>query len=316
MKVDEYDIIRAITGRFPKLPRGYTQIGDDVALVQNPGKGLVLKCDMLVGKTDVPPGMGWRQAARKAVAMCVSDFAAKGVRPDSFMVSVGVPRGTKAGGVRTLAEGFHDAAGEWSLKLVGGDTSEAEGLVIDCVMVGFADRIVRRDTAKAGEHVVVTGRFGKPPAGLRILMGGARAGPGFKREAVSSVLRPEPRLEVGVALSGSFSSSIDSSDGLAICLHTISEMSGVGMELRTLPIAKGVVDFAARNSVPLEELVLYGGEEYEIVGTVPKRGLAAARRKARSAGGDLLVIGETKAGGGVRFASGEEVPRKGWIHLG
>src|SRR5579864_1531657 len=94
--LDEYDIIKLITGRFGKLPEGYLPIGDDVALVPPGRKGdsVVLKCDILVGRTDVPPGMSWKMAARKAVAMCVSDFAAKGVPPTAFMVSVGLPRGT------------------------------------------------------------------------------------------------------------------------------------------------------------------------------------------------------------------------------
>ena len=79
--MNEYEIIDLLTRTAGKLPAGYSPIGDDVAtLPSSPGK-LVLKSDMLVGRTDVPPGMTWRQAGRKAVAMCVSDFAAKGVSP-------------------------------------------------------------------------------------------------------------------------------------------------------------------------------------------------------------------------------------------
>src|SRR5579864_6240468 len=88
--LDEYDIIDLVTERFGKLPEGYLPIGDDVALIP---PGVVLKCDMLVGRTDVPRGMTWRMASRKAVAMCVSDFAAKGVRPRAFLVSMGLPKG-------------------------------------------------------------------------------------------------------------------------------------------------------------------------------------------------------------------------------
>src|SRR5580658_10325400 len=124
--LDEYDIINLITKRFGRLPGGYVPIGDDVALIP-PGKtgdGVVLKCDMLVGRTDVPPGMSWGMASRKAVGMCVSDFAAKGVRPTAFMVSVGVPKGTQEAKVIELASGLLEASREWDVKLVGGDTSE------------------------------------------------------------------------------------------------------------------------------------------------------------------------------------------------
>jgi len=150
------------------LPKGYSEIGDDVAWIPMSEGKLVLKVDMLVQHTDVPSGMTLRQAARKAVAMCVSDFAAKGVRPDSFMVSLGLVRGVTRAEVNELASGFRDAQREWGVRMVGGDTNEANELVIDCAMVGFAKKIVRRGGATPGEVAVVTGPFGYPPAGLMI----------------------------------------------------------------------------------------------------------------------------------------------------
>jgi thiamine-monophosphate kinase len=318
--LDEYDIINLITKRFGPLPEGYVPIGDDVALIPpgRAGEGVVLKCDMLVARTDVPPRMSWKMASRKAVAMCVSDFAAKGVLPTAFMVSVGLPRGIPRAKVVALASGLVQASREWGVKLVGGDTSEAGDLIIDCMMVGFAEGVVRRNGASPGEYVVTSGTFGETSAGLRILIDGAKAEPGFKKRAVSSALMPKPRLALGVALSGCLSSSIDSSDGLAISLHTISEMSGVGIRLTELPCANGLQEFASRNSYSAEELALYGGEEYEIVGTVSKGRIQEAKSKARSAGCELRVIGETvseKELKGVAFPDGRRVRRDGWVHF-
>jgi thiamine-monophosphate kinase len=318
--LDEYDIIRLITKRFGPLPEGYVPIGDDVALVP-PGKrgeGVVLKCDMLVARTDVPPGMSWKMASRKAVAMCVSDFAAKGARPTAFMVSVGLPKGTSEGKVVELASGLVEASREWEVRLVGGDTSEADDLIIDCVMVGFAEEVVRRTGAHPGEYVVTSGAFGTTSAGLKILMEGAKAEPRFRNEATASVFTPRPRLELGLALSSYLTSSIDSSDGLAISLHTISEMSRVGMRLTELPYARGLEEFASLNSYSAEELALYGGEEYEIVGTVKKSRIREAKGKARSMGGELRVIGETVSPEvleGVEFPDGRKVRRDGWVHF-
>ncbi|HEV2389601.1 MAG TPA: thiamine-phosphate kinase [Nitrososphaerales archaeon] len=319
--LDEHDIIELITRRFGRLPDGYLPIGDDVALVPpgRTGESAVLKSDMLVAKTDVPPGMSWKMASRKAVAMCVSDFAAKGVLPTAFMVAVGLPKGTPRGKVVALSSGLLQASREWSVKLVGGDTNEADDLVIDCTMVGFAERIVRRDGASPGEYVVTTGPFGEAPAGLRVLIDGAKAEHAFKKRAVSSVLLPKPRLAAGVALSGCLSSSIDSSDGLAMSLFSISEMSGVGIRLGEIPYAKGLKEFASRNSYSAEELALYGGEEYEIVGTVAKRRFQAAKDGAWSAGIELRVIGETvprEELKGVAFTDGRRVRRDGWVHFG
>jgi thiamine-monophosphate kinase len=257
-------------------------------------------------------------ASRKAVAMCVSDFAAKGVRPTAFMVSLGLPRGTREGKVVELASGLVEASREWDVRLVGGDTGEADDLIIDCTMAGFAKKVVTRTGARPGEYVVTSGTFGQTAAGLRILLKGARAEPGFRKEALSSVYLPEPRLGLGLAVSRCLSSSIDSSDGLAISLHTISEMSGVGIRLTDLPYPKGLEEFASRNSCSAEDLALYGGEEYEIVGTVEKGSIKEARRRARSAGGELHVIGETVSAEtlkGVALPDGRKVQKDGWIHL-
>ncbi len=318
--LDEYDIIELITGRFRELPQGYLPIGDDVAMIPTGkvGQGVVMKCDMLVGRTDVPPGMTWRMASRKAVAMCVSDFAAKGVHPVAFMISLGLPRGTAKERVVELASGLVEGSRAWDVRLVGGDTSEADDLIIDCSMVGFAKRVVRRAGAHPGEYVVTTGTFGQTSAGLRVLTEGAKAEPHFRRKAVSSMYMPTPRLDLGIALSRYLSSSIDSSDGLAISLHTICEMSGVGMRLTELPFVKGLEEFAALNSYSAEELALYGGEEYAIVGTLGKDRFGEARRMARSLGCTLRVIGETVSADDSRrvfFPDGRKVRRDGWVHF-
>ncbi len=302
-----------------RAPPGYLRIGDDVAVVPVGGKKLVLKVDMLVERTDVPRGMTYGQAARKAVAMCVSDFAAKGVKPDSFMVSIGIRRGTRAGQVEELARGFRKAEEEWGMVLVGGDTNEAGELVIDCAMVGYAGRVVERNGARPGDALVVTGAFGFPPAGLRILEGGARASERFRRKAVGSVLSPSPSLAVGLSLAPYLTSSMDSSDGLARSLHTLSRSSGVGFEVDSLPACEGVERFARTNGLDPEELVLAGGEEFVIVGTVSPGSLGRARKAVRKEGGELLVIGRATAEKGrvvVRKGrSLEPVKDEGWTHL-
>lgn len=324
--MDEYEVISAIRKGSPELPRGYLPIGDDVSAFPVPRgqrkKMVVLKCDMLVAKTDVPPGMSWRDVGRKAVAMCVSDFAAKGVRPSTFMVSLGIPRRTADDCVRSLSRGFAAAAEEWDIRLIGGDTNEAEDLVVDCVMAGFADRIVPRGGARKGDYVVTTGSFGLASAGLKMLIDGASADPGFRDEALRAVFKPTPRLEVGLAISRYLSSSIDSSDGLAISLHTIARMSGVVVRLQEpLPLARGLEAFASLNSLSAEGLALYGGEEYEIVGTVPAGRLADARRAAREKGSAITVIGATTgegtpgAAGRVILPDERAVEEKGWVHF-
>jgi thiamine-monophosphate kinase len=284
------------------------------------GRGkLVVKVDMLVEGTDIPRRMTYRQAARKAVAMCVSDFAVKGVRPDSFLVSLGLRRGTTRAQVEGLARGFRDASGEWGVRMVGGDTNESKELVIDCAMLGFAQKVVERRGARPGDLLVVTGTFGLPPAGLRILGDRARSSADFRNRAVKSVLYPNPSLRVGLALAPRLTSSMDSSDGLARSIHTLARTSGVGFELDSVPAGPGVGAFARANDLDFERLVWAGGEEYVVVGTVRRKDLTPAAKAVRKAGGTLLAIGRATRSRKVVLKKGrleKPIPDEGWTHLG
>ena len=316
---DEIRVIESMVGKAGKVPKGYTRIGDDVAAIPvRPGR-LLAKVDMLVEGTDVPKGMTYRQAARKAVAMCVSDFAAKGVRPDSFLVSMGLRKTVTQEEVEELAQGLKDAELEWGAHLVGGDTNESEELVIDCAMVGFAKKFVPRDGASPGEKVVVTGPFGYTPAGLKILMEGSPANLKFAERAKGSVLHPTPNLGVGLALAPYLTSAMDSSDGLARSLHTLAKESGVGFEVKVLPVGPGVDKFARTNGLSTEQLVLEGGEEYLIVGTVKGSRFPSAAKEVRKAGGELIEIGRaTSRKGRVELrvkGSSRLIRDEGWTHL-
>lgn len=310
-RMNEYEIIDLLTKIAGRLPPRYSSIGDDVvSLLTRPGK-LVLKSDMLVGRTDVPPGMTFRQVGRKAVAMCVSDFASKGVRPEALMVSLGIPRTMKRSEIHELAMGLKDALDAWKLHLVGGDTNEADDLVVDSILVGFSSRIVARNGAKPGDAVIVTGPFGTTSAGLKILLNGATAEPKFRRKALKSVYYPTPRLDLGLSLGNCLSSAMDSSDGLAICLHSIASASGTGIEVDELPHERELGGFSRDNGFLVRDLVLYGGEEYEIVGTVP----LAKLRAAREAGSRVKVIGRVTEDRKVTMLDGTPIDNRGWVHL-
>jgi thiamine-monophosphate kinase len=316
---DEFEIIEAIMRKTAKLPKGYSEIGDDVAVIPASDAKLVMKVDMLVESTDVPRGMSFRQAARKAVAMCVSDFGAKGVRPDAYMISLGLSRRTSARQIAELALGFRDASSEWGVKLAGGDTNEAGELVIDCAMAGFGRRVAGRSGARRGDVVVTTGEFGYPPAGLAILLNAAKATGTFRRAALEQVLMPTPDLRLGLALAPYWTSVMDSSDGLARSLHTLAKASRVGIEIHKLPAAEGLDEFARANGMSTKQLVLGGGEEYLLVGTMKESRLGAALTAAKRCGGRIIRIGNVEGStGAVRLRSGgrsERVEDAGWTHL-
>lgn len=314
------DIIRVMVRAIGKLGGRFSEIGDDLALYDLDGMKIAMKVDMLVWSTDVPKGMRLWQVSRKAIVMCVSDFSAKGIRPIACMISLGLPREMEGGKVEELAKGFRRAKEEFGVEIIGGDTNESKELVIDCAMFGLSRYMVPRGGARVGDRVLVSGPFGYAPSGLKILMKGLEAEPKFRERAVKSVLMPEPRLELGVSLVRRelMNSSIDSSDGLAISLWELAERSGVGISLERLPVGKGVIDFSEANGLNWEELVLYGGEEYELVFTAKEERVMEIKEVAKNLGFEVFDIGRVVEGRGVKYEIGErvkEIRRDGWIHF-
>ncbi|MCS7116906.1 MAG: thiamine-phosphate kinase [Nitrososphaerota archaeon] len=317
--VNEYEIIRILLEVLGQ-PKGiYSNIGDDVAYFPVEKGKLVVKCDMLVRKTDVPRGMSLWQAARKSIVMCVSDFAVKGVKPMAALISIGIPRNFTMNEIKELAKGFKMAKEEYSIEIIGGDTNEADDLIIDCIMLGFAERVVPRSGAKPGDVVISSGAFGYPPLGLKILLEGLKVDPSIRDQAISSVLMPKARLDLGIRLSNILSASIDSSDGLAISLYEIAQQSNVGIVIDRLPTTDSIIQFSVKHGIDVEELILYGGEEYEIVATLPKDRVDEAMLIARDLSIQLTEIGRVIEGPPNVFLVSEKgvkpVLRKGWIHL-
>jgi thiamine-monophosphate kinase len=317
----ERDIIRRLTERFAKsgnrLPLGFE---DDVAAYPMTRQQLlVLKTDTLVGSTDVPPGMGLKEASRKAVVSTISDFAAKGVQPAGLLISLALPSPVSSQMVNELASGIQSACEEYHCRVIGGDTGESSDLLIDCIGFGFAqaDRIMRRDGARPGDVIAVTGTFGRTGAGLKILLSRKKAlirkFPGL----VGSVMHPRARLNAGLRLadSGMVNSSIDSSDGLAWSLHEIARVSKVSMFLDRVPVAPEVRTFADQEGLNFQQLSLYGGEEYELVVTIPEENFARVKRAA----GSLIRIGTVEKGQGkvAVMSAGKvsEIEARGWEHM-
>jgi len=293
----EREIIEIIQRQLARMPKMPIPFGDDVAAVDlGNGELAVLKTDMLVGKTDVPKAMGLWQAARKAVVMNISDFAAKGVRPQALMASVGLPRGLGRTDIEEIGKGLNAGAREYDAYIIGGDTGEASDLIISISVFGTAGRagVTRRGGAKPGNIVAVTGPFGKTAAGLKILTAGAQT---TTKETwdnlVESVLMPRARLREGLTLAktGAVTAAIDSSDGLAWSLHEIARASDIGFVINKLPTAKEVQAFAKSNKLDPAELTLYGGEEYELVLTIEKKRWQKAKEAAENVGCELLPIG-------------------------
>jgi thiamine-monophosphate kinase len=320
-ELGELGIIQIMEQTLGKSSRTVVGFGDDVSVVKlTNGRVAVLKTDMLVGSTDVPPGMTMHQLARKAVVANVSDLAAKGVRPLAGLVALGLPARLSRRDVQGIAEGLRDGAKEYGFPLVGGDTNESNDLTISIALFAIADRkqVVLRSGAKSGDIVAVTGEFGSTSAGLMALLNKKQQPKRLLRPLYDAVYKPTAQLELGLRLisSNALTASIDSSDGLAWSLHEISKASNVGIRIDKIPISRAALQFAARFSCNAANLALYGGEEYHLVVTVKRSRFKDVRQASR---GKLQAIGVvTNRYRGVRMRHAEKeinIPRKGWEHF-
>jgi thiamine-monophosphate kinase len=322
-ELGERKVIETIRGCLEMMPGMPVPFGDDVSAVQlNRDTLAVIKTDMLVGKTDVPPGMSLRQAARKAVVMNISDFAAKGVSPVAVLVSLGLPRSYTENDVKQLALGLNEGAQEYGAYVVGGDTNEASDLVISCSLLGFCNSqiLVKRGTAKPDDIVAVTGEFGKTAAGLKILLEGLEVSEKIKKPLTEAVFMPKARLKEGIILAetGALTASIDSSDGLVWSLHELSVASDVGFRIDNVPVASEVIEFAEIFNLDLLELGLYGGEEYELVVTVKPKLWDKAENTMMNLGTELIKIGVVIKEKKLELkTNGKTLPikPKGWEHF-
>ena len=315
--------IELILEHLDKMPQMPIPFGDDVSAYPIGGNRLcVLKTDMLVAETDVPKGMSLWQAARKAVVMNISDFAAKGVKPLAMLVSIGMPKEITRKGLEEIAEGLNAGAREYDAYIIGGDTNEASDLIISLSLFGLAkkDYVMLRSGAKPEDIAAVTGPFGKTSAGLKVLLENCNAPIDVRSSLLEAVYMPRARLKEGLVLSTTktVTSAIDSSDGLAWSLYELSKASNVGFSIENVPVATEAIKFAEINDLDPLDLALYGGEEYELVLTIKPNLWNKAEKAVKSVGGNLIRIGKVTAEKQIVLeVEGERrvIEPRGWEHF-
>jgi len=313
---DEIKIIKTFQSRFGKKSRFQAE---DVEVLKIKNAKFVVKSDMLVQSTDVPTGMKLGEIARKSLVSCVSDFACKGIKPIFATIALAIPHGFTQKMINELANGFLKSSKEFGLHIVGGDTNEGKELVIEASMFGAGNKkMPSRGGAKTGDIIITSGPFGYSSAGLKIVLNGYKAESQAAKRFRKAIFRPNPRLAFGLKAVRYFSSSMDSSDGLAITLNDMSEQSKKKFVITSMPTENNVIKFARQNKINLEDLVFCGGEEYEIVFTVHPRDLNRVRNLAKKMDISLYEIGYVSNGKNVVLIDNDRsrvIERCGWTHL-
>ena len=293
-------------------------IPEDVEFFKIGKKYQIAKVDTLVESTDIPPKMKLEDVARKSVVSCVSDFAAKGVKPIFGIISLTIPKRFSKLNIESLANGFQKATKEFQLKILGGDTNEGKELVINFSLFGVSEKIVARKGAKTNHVIITSGSFGYSGAGLMILLKNKNCSKKFKAKAQRAVFRPNCRLMFGLKNKNYFSSSMDSSDGLSSTLNEMSNQSKKKFVITRIPSENDVFNFSNSNKLNPNDLIFNAGEEYEIVSTVSMSNLPRIKKYAKKHQIKLYEIGYVAEGRGVFYNKNGKLVRikdDGWQHL-
>ena len=310
--MNEFDIIRRLSGRLPASPpEVVVPIGDDCAVLRLGDALWVAASDMLVSghhfedSWSTPEDIGY-----KAVAVNVSDVAAMGGVPRFVLASGGAD---DAETTLRCMEGVLEACEELGAYLLGGDTTRAASLTVDVAILGQLEGTpVLRSGARSGDLLAVTGELGASAAGLLALKAG-EVGP---ERLVHKHLRPTPRVASGRTAARLVAHAmIDLSDGLASDVGHLCEKSGVGcrIDLGLLPIAGDTREYAESLGRSPEILAATGGEDYEILIAAPEDVVEALAVESEV---PVTVIGEVVGEGITFLRDGEPVEGlSGWDHF-
>jgi thiamine-monophosphate kinase len=290
--------VRAIFDQVADPPNLIVPNGDDGAVFASAESNVVIATDMAV--EDVHFRLSWSSAAeigQKITAANLADICAMGGWPQYLLVSVGFPK-SFIGKLEQLTQGICDEAKKVGAKIIGGDLSTSEKLVISITAVGAVQRSIKRSGAQIGDFVQISHLPGWSAAGLTLLQREAHESPENSR-AFSAHRRPEIDYQKYKTAFAAINSATDTSDGLLLDAKSIAEASSCRIALDTNSLAEisGYTELAklAKNlSVDVMEWLLRGGEDHVLLVT------------AKLPIPDFFVIGKVVAGSGISL-DGQEI---------
>ena len=296
--MDEFELIRRFFSRPTDSPAVVAGVGDDGAVIRPAaGRELVTVIDTMVAGTHFPAALGARDIGYRIVAVNLSDIAAMGAEPRWMTLALTLP---EADGewLEAFAAGLYEAASEWNVALVGGDTTKGDQLVVSVQMEGdlAPGTALYRSGAKAGDTLFVTGTVGDAAAGLDRLSAGSS-----DDYLCARFRRPSARVAVGRALAGIAHAAIDLSDGLVADLSKLLEASGAGAEidLQRLPLSQELLATVGRERAL--QYAMVGGDDYELCFTLPESRLPAG------VSGEVTAIGRVTAETGLVCRDGDSL---------
>lgn len=324
----EIEWIRSITPKDTNHSSVKVSIGDDAAIYSDdPTLETVVAVDTMVeGVHFTKKTMPLKAIGHKALAVNISDIAAMGAVPYYYLVSIAIPKqGWSEADLHTIYDGMKQLADQWKMDLIGGDTvSIKENLVITVTVIGKVEAGTRllRSNAQPGDVVFVTGPLGHSAAGLEFLLGneGNRQDHQKMLPYIQAHQYPVPQVEAGrlLASSGFRIALNDISDGLASEGKEIADASKVSIEI----IWEDIPKTAYMAEAPLEkqeEWILYGGEDFQLIGTVNQADWPKLKQLFKTNQQTIHTIGKVGSHAGeVKLHRNKEtkvLTRTGYNHL-
>jgi thiamine-monophosphate kinase len=328
----EFGLIERVAQLLPAASEGVVVgVGDDVAVLRTDGEDYLLAtCDIQVeGVHFLRDAIGPYRLGRKAAAINLSDIAAMGGVPTYMLVSLGMPPQTEVSFIDELYRGLRHEMSAADADIVGGNmASLPDRFMIDILLLGRVEpsHLLLRSGARAGDQVCVTGVLGDSAAGLALLRSPqAQVAEETREQLLAAHLTPRPRLLEGrtLAATGAVSAALDVSDGTLGDVGHICERSHVGVELwaERLPISEAARSAARATGADVLDFALRGGEDYELLFTVPQPRVGEVMRSVWAATGTpVTVIGQIlppSAGIQVVLPDGTRAPegKGGWDHF-
>lgn len=329
----EAELIALLAPLSEGAPGAFGLTDDCALLTPRPGCDLVLKTDPVRAGVhffpdDPPDAIAW-----KALAVNVSDLAAKGATPTAYLMALSFPEAPQRAWITKFAGGLGVAQAEFGCTLIGGDTDRAPGpMSITITVIGEvpAGRMVRRGTARVGDAIYVSGTLGDAGLGLKLhaearegrhdLRNRWRLNERDARLLIARYLRPIPRLDLGCIVREFASAAMDLSDGLIKDLGRMCRASGVGarIEAAALPVSASLARMRAED-MPAFAAHVSVGDDYEILATVPVAEIEAMRAERQPDDNGFRRIGTVVAEPGVIVTAGDDtiVPfdHTGWDHF-
>ena len=314
MEAGEFDLIARIRARVATRADVVLGIGDDAALLAPPpGRQLVVTADTLNDGVHFPRGSSPADVGWKALAVNLSDLASMGAEPAWCTLSLSLPQSDPAW-IEGFLDGFLDLAGQHGIALVGGDTTRGP-LSIAVTAMGLVEpgRALRRDGARVGDEVWVTGTLGDAAGGLALL--DREPAPALR----ARLDRPTPRVDAGRALVGIATACVDVSDGLLADLGHVCARSHVAarIDVDALPASAALREaFGEADRIALQA---GGGDDYELCFTAPADAGADIGAVSAQLGLRFTRIGRIVAGEGVHPVDAKSQPwsspRRGYDHF-